>query len=321
MKNWSYRILNVFAESTFGGNPLCVFEDARGLSDQQMQLLARQFNLSETTFILPVDSLVNSSANSATSADVRVRIFTPGFEMPFAGHPTLGTAQVVADLLRARASGDAPCVSNTVTLQMKAGLVPVVGRHDRWTLTAPGGAAPAVRVEPMGRASMAALMGLNAEDVAGDPMWIDTGSEQLLVPLVSAEAVDRAQPIDLPKWPANNRGARMASLFHVAANTTASSSDGAAIDVYSRFFFAKNGSVEEDPGTGSACANLGGWLKATEHPSVSTARLPAGYRIRQGVKMDRPCVLSLRIEVDGRVLVGGRVVEMGRGQIQLPAEH
>src|SRR5512139_2499113 len=85
---WRFRLVNVFAESALGGNPLCVFEDARELDAATMQALALQFNLSETTFVLP-----------STLATARVRIFTPTFEMPFAGHPTLGTAHVVRDLL------------------------------------------------------------------------------------------------------------------------------------------------------------------------------------------------------------------------------
>src|SRR3546814_5089723 len=82
MHTYAFRLLNVFAQTTFGGNPLCVFEDARGLDDQAMLDLARQFNLSETTFILP-----------SAQADARVRIFTPGYEMRFAGHPTLGRSE------------------------------------------------------------------------------------------------------------------------------------------------------------------------------------------------------------------------------------
>ena len=90
MTQYYYRLVNVFAESTFGGNPLCVFEDARGLSSDTMQALALQFNLSETTFILP-----------SSTATARVRIFTPTFEMVFAGHPTLGSAHVVRELCSA----------------------------------------------------------------------------------------------------------------------------------------------------------------------------------------------------------------------------
>ena len=105
MSTYAFRIVNVFAESPLAGNPLCVFEDARGLDGATMQALALQFNLSETTFVLP-----------STRATAHVRIFTPTFEMPFAGHPTLGTAYVVRG---AAAAGDA------VTLEMKAGVIPV----------------------------------------------------------------------------------------------------------------------------------------------------------------------------------------------------
>ena len=116
MSTHPFRILNVFAETTLGGNPLAVFEDARGIDDATMQALALQFNLSETTFVLP-----------SAHATARVRIFTPTFEMPFAGHPTLGTAHVVRALTQA---GDA------VTLEMGAGVIPVEARGDIWTLQA-----------------------------------------------------------------------------------------------------------------------------------------------------------------------------------------
>src|SRR5690349_21037884 len=112
-----YRIVNVFTVDgdRLSGNPLCVFEDARGLATEQMQALARQMNLSETTFVLPSER-----------ATAHVRIFTPGFEMPFAGHPTLGTAHVVRSL----GGGD------RVTLEMIAGIVEVSAQADRWTLRA-----------------------------------------------------------------------------------------------------------------------------------------------------------------------------------------
>src|SRR6202167_808203 len=105
----AYRILNVFTDGgdRYSGNPLCVIEHARDLSAAQMQAIARQFNLSETTFVLPPTD---------PAATARVRIFTPGFEMPFAGHPTLGTAHVVRSLLE---TGD------SITLDMKAGVIAV----------------------------------------------------------------------------------------------------------------------------------------------------------------------------------------------------
>src|SRR5262245_51707315 len=116
MTQYAFRIVNVFAESPLAGNPLCVFEDGTGLDSATMQSLALQFNLSETTFILPSDK-----------ATARVRIFTPTFEMPFAGHPTLGTAHVVRELAGA---GD------TLTLEVPAGTIPVQAQGDVWTLQA-----------------------------------------------------------------------------------------------------------------------------------------------------------------------------------------
>jgi trans-2,3-dihydro-3-hydroxyanthranilate isomerase len=126
----SLRIVNVFAESALAGNALVVFEDGTGISDEQMQALALQMNLSETTFLLP----------SATATS-RVRIFTPSFEMPFAGHPTLGTAHVVRSLFDA---GD------ELTLEMRAGVIPVSARRKAWTLRA---MAPGRSVERQARAN------------------------------------------------------------------------------------------------------------------------------------------------------------------------
>jgi len=171
MTTHAFRIVNVFAESTLAGNPLAVLDDARGLDDATMQALALQFNLSETTFVLP-----------SASATARVRIFTPTFEMPFAGHPTLGTAHVVRDVKRA---GD------RVTLEMKAGVIPVEANGDAWTLEAN---APKHHAPAASSADLAAMLGLSRDDIRGTPLWVDTGSEQLVIPLASFDAVRRAAP-------------------------------------------------------------------------------------------------------------------------------
>src|SRR5436853_6428261 len=156
MNHYAYRIVNVFAEAPLEGNPLCVFEDGRGLDDETMQALALQFNHPETTFILP-----------STRATARVRIFTPAFEMPFAGHPTLGTSHVVRDVLDA---GDA------ITLEMPAGIIPVAAERDRWTLSAN---APRWRSAGASPAELATMLGLGPSDIGGEPLRVDTGSEQL----------------------------------------------------------------------------------------------------------------------------------------------
>jgi trans-2,3-dihydro-3-hydroxyanthranilate isomerase len=291
MTEHRFRIVNVFAETPLAGNPLCVFEDGRDLDTATMQALALQFNLSETTFLLP-----------GTEATARVRIFTPAFEMPFAGHPTLGSAHVVRAL---RGEGDA------VTLQMQAGIIPVRAHGDVWTLEAN---APSHRPVAASRAALAAMLGLDDADVAPQsnepPLWVDTGALQLVVPLASADAVRRAAPrADLLQALGNN-GQRSMAYVWAPDPDRRTSTDGAR-PVLARFFFPKHGAVLEDPGTGSACANLGGWLLATG------ATLPLRIAIAQGDAVGRPCRLGLEVTADRCIRVSGRVVEIGRGTITL----
>jgi PhzF family phenazine biosynthesis protein len=279
MSDYRYRIVNVFTRNggKFTGNPLAVFEDGTGLSSETMQALARQMNLSETTFIL--------SSDKATAG---VRIFTPAFEMPFAGHPTLGTAHVVRSLK----GGDA------VTLDMKAGVIPVKSAGDRWTLSANK---PVSRETGATRAVLAETLGLAEADIGAQPLWVNTGSEQLIVPVTSLSAVDRCSTatvrLDVLK---NNLGRGMAYVFH---------DDGK--QVTSRFFFPNMGAVLEDPATGSACANLGGWFV------VTGAARPLSRIVSQGEKVDRPSTLLLDVNAAGDIFVGGEVVELARGTLTL----
>ena len=291
MTDYAFRLLNVFAtnDSAFSGNQLCVFEDARGLDDAVMLQLAAQFNLSETTFILPSEQ-----------ADARVRIFTPGYEMKFAGHPTLGTAQVVRDLLK---TGDA------LTLEFKAGVVPVTAQGDAWTFTAPcpngvGTAAPA-----LGRAEIAGLVGLNEDDLLGDPIWIDTGADQLLVPLRSVDAVRRALPdsSQLDRWQESSLGRKTTYLFAF---------DEGAVEagrqvVEARYFFARPAAAWTRTRPPARPAPTWGWLQAQGRA------LPASLVVRQGAQIGRPSRLLLDVSADGRIQVGGRALDIGRGVITL----
>jgi trans-2,3-dihydro-3-hydroxyanthranilate isomerase len=279
----AFRILNVFAIAgdSFSGNPLAVFEDARGLTDEQMQSIARQMNLSETTFIFPGDS-----------ANARVRIFTPSFEMPFAGHPTLGTAQVVRELTHA---GD------QLKLEMKAGVIPVAAQGNQWELQAN---AATTRPLEATHAELAEMLGIDEADIGQRPLWVNTGSEQLVIPLHSIAAVKRVSP-DIKLMARHafspSRGASMAYVW---------AQDGAG-EIVSRFFFPKAGSIAEDPATGSACANLGGWFIA------NGASLPLQQKVHQGGTVGRPSMLGLRVETDGRIFVSGLVIELGRGSFDL----
>lgn len=282
MPGYHYRLLNVFAleGQALSGNPLCVFEDARGMDDATMQALALQFNLSETTFILPSEA-----------ATARVRIFTPSFEMPFAGHPTLGTAQVVRALFN---TGDA------LTLETRAGMIPVTAQHDRWALKAN---APVWRSVAASPENLAEMLGLQVQDMAAQPLWVNTGSDQLIVPLGSVAAVRRCAPrIELLRQHAGINDQRF--LVYVW-------SQDAADQIEARFFFAKGSAVSEDPATGSACANLGGWFIASQAP------LPLVKQIHQGAAVGRPSLLGLQVNAERQIVVSGRVLELGRGVITL----
>src|SRR4051794_17966611 len=168
-----FRILNVFTQAgnRLSGNPLVVIEDGAGVDPAQMQALARQFNVSETTFILP-----------SKRAAALVCIFTPAYEMPFAGHPTLGTAHVC----RALGLG-----GNQLGLEMRAGIIPVTADGDHWTLRAAASTSRLVEIQPP---ELARLLGLESSDIGFQALWMKAGREQLVIPLTSEAAVRRVRP-------------------------------------------------------------------------------------------------------------------------------
>lgn len=281
-----FRLLNVFAvdDDPFSGNPLCVFLQAAGLRDDEMLAWARQFNLSESTF-------VTSVGHGEASGEAQVRIFTPGHEMPFAGHPTLGTAEVVATL-----SGRI----DRVHLTMPAGRIPVVRTEHGWRLTAQ----PAtLRDVSASGADLAAALGTDEASVArADASWVDAGVEQLLVRLETADAVRACAPV------VSGMAAHMTSPgrpphVYVWAWTGPAS-------VEARLFYTQGQSVLEDPATGSACANLGGWLAAHGRRDVSLV-------VSQGAAVGRPSRLRLDLDAHGGVHVGGRVQAVGEGVCSL----
>ena len=278
----SYRILNVFTDGDdpFSGNPLCVFENAQGLSDGQMQDLARQLNLSETTFVTPGEG----------DATASVRIFTPTFEMPFAGHPTLGTAHVVRELFDA---GDA------VVLRMPAGDIAVRADGDTWTLQANN---PTYREVTISTENLTRTVGLSPSSLAAEPLWVNVGVEQLVVPLRSADDVRAAQadPRLLREF---GTGAEGEALMYVWAPTGQET-------IESRFFFMQGNAAIEDPATGSACANLGGWFLASGERGIHR-------RIHQGSAIQRPSVLDLVLDDEGTIFVSGAVREVGRGTFRI----
>jgi trans-2,3-dihydro-3-hydroxyanthranilate isomerase len=277
-----FHILNVFTieNHAFSGNPLCVFENGAGLSDQEMQALALQFNLSETTFILP-----------SAEATACIRIFTPTLELPFAGHPTLGSAHVVRELF---ATGD------KVTLETKSGVISLTAEKNQW-----GFQAPAAKTRPVdtSRAQLAAMLGLEAAEISKPALWVNAGVEQLLIPLNSEAALLRCAPTfsSLTQFGRNQDGMALVYVWAVTGPQ----------QISSRFFFEKSNAVCEDPGTGSACANLGGWLVDRD------VEMPVNITVHQGAQTGRNCQLHLRIDESEKIHVSGHVAEFGRGEIAL----
>lgn len=276
-----FRIVNVFTRegAQLSGNSLCVFEDGTDLDARTMQALALQFNLSETTFVL-----------RSTTADARVRIFTPNYELGFAGHPTLGTAHVC----RALSLG-----GDSVRLELQAGIVPVTAAGNRWTLTAP---TATVRELDVSRALLAGALGLDTDDIGDRPLWVKAGTEQLIVPLKSPDAVRRASP----------RMEAFAGIQSDAGHSMAYIFAPSGLDQFeARFFFSQGNSMLEDPATGSATANFGGWCLAMQR------ELPIRYQIGQGDMVGRPSTLYLDVDTARQVRVGGDVAEVARGVVTL----
>jgi trans-2,3-dihydro-3-hydroxyanthranilate isomerase len=280
MTAYAYRLVNVFTQGrrTLSGNPLCVFERAQSLDEATMQALALQFNLSETTFILPSER-----------ASARVRIFTPRYEMPFAGHPTLGTAHVC----RALGLG-----GERLTLEMQAGVIAVRARDDRWTLQAN---APTWREVTESRGLLAGMLGLPERELAERPLWVNAGREQLIVPLASEAAVRRV----------NVQAGLLAELKSVDGQSMVYVFAPAGTGMLGRFFFPVGNSVREDPATGSATANLGGWCLAMARA------LPCEFDLSQGEYTGRPSQLRLQVDAERHIFVSGEVIEIGRGTINL----
>ena len=292
---YRYLTCDVFTDRRFRGNQLAVLPDAAGLDTAAMQRLAAEFNYSETTFVLPPDDPANLA---------RVRIFTPKAEIPFAGHPTVGTALALTWLGRTPADGK-------FVLEEAAGPVPVEVR------TAPSGMAEAEFAAP-GRAehgpaiaptAAAAALGLTSEDLVssgGLPCTASCGVPFLLVELASRRALARAAyrgDVGLP--PAAAEGVLLFTR------------DGAddLVDLRARMFAPAHG-IPEDPATGSAAAALAGFLG-------TRPELAAGWhswRIAQGVEMGRPSLIVARAHRVGagvaEVRIAGSAVPVAEGTIE-----
>lgn len=304
----SYRFLtaDVFTARPFGGNQLAVLPDARGLDDRRMQAVAREFNLSETVFVFPPDDHEHCR---------RLRIFTPGCELPFAGHPTIGTAFVLAAIDEIHLDGEV----TGIVFEEGAGPVPVSilardGAPLAAKLTAPR--APEPGPEPPGRASLAAMLSLRAEDIL-EGEWkaeaYSCGVPFLFVPVRDRETLARIA-LDAGEWKETLRDYWAPSPFVFCVEPEATGAD------FRARMFAPAMGISEDPATGSAVAAFGGYLGARAERTGGRAR----WTIEQGFEMGRPSILELEVEFAagevGEVRVGGSSVLMSEGTIEVPED-
>ena len=293
--------VDVFTDQRFGGNPLAVVLNAEGLTTAQMQSIAAEFNLSETTFVLPPTEAVHTA---------EVRIFTPKAELPFAGHPNVGTAFVLAQYrnLFGRAMGD------LLLFEEKAGLVPLELLKDAGfivgaRLTAPQ---PLSQGGEIAREVVAAACSLAVDDIETRhhaPCIASCGTAFVFAELKTRRSLATAQPrpeIFAQHFPVDGATGIHLYLFD----------DGESIDIRARMFAPLHG-VPEDPATGSANVALAGLLASLKpEPNLSLS-----LRIAQGVEMGRPSLLEASAEKrGGRVAetrIGGRCVAVMRGTIEI----
>jgi trans-2,3-dihydro-3-hydroxyanthranilate isomerase len=281
MARFRYVLCDVFTDSPLAGNQLAVFTDARGLDDETMQSLARELKLSESTFVLPPEQ----------GGHAKVRIFTPAKELPFAGHPTLGTAFVLA----------APLQLLEIRLETGMGIVPVRLEREGDRIVFGRMEQPLPTVEPYAaEAELLAALGLERSELPVERY--DNGAQHVYVALGSEEEVAALRP-DLN---------RLGELEGVVGVNCFAGSDGR----WKTRMFAPTSGVPEDPATGSAAGPLA--LHLARHGRIAFGE---EIEISQGVEIDRPSTLYARADGTAdnveRVEVGGSAVVVARGEFQV----
>ncbi|MCX4814208.1 PhzF family phenazine biosynthesis protein [Streptomyces sp. NBC_01239] len=275
----SFMQVDVFSTSPCSGNPVAVVLDGTGLSDEEMQGLARWTNLSETTFLLPP---------TVPEADYRVRIFTPGGELPFAGHPTLGSARAWLE------GGGTPQDDGRVVQECGVGLVTVRRGEDVLSFAAP----PRLREGALDEDQLlrfVGALGIERDQVVAHE-WVDNGPGWAVVRLSTAAEVLALEP-DFSLMPDAMVGA-------IGAHP-----DGSR-HAFEMRTFAPGAGVPEDPACGSMNAGVGQWL-------TSTGAAPASYRVSQGTRLGRAASIEITADADGTVWVSGAAVVLISGTITL----
>jgi trans-2,3-dihydro-3-hydroxyanthranilate isomerase len=297
-----FETVDVFTSDQFSGNPLAVVLNAEGLSTEQMQAIAAEFNLAETTFVLP-------PRDPAHTAEVR--IFTPRAEMPFAGHPNIGTAVVLA---RAGISYGRAIPSDRVIFEEKAGLVPISLLKDDAAISGARLASPQLLTigEEVPVEAVASACGISANDIETKnhlPCIASCGVGFILAEVKTRTGLASAMPhIDIFRRDIVNRGTTGILIYTHADNPD--------VNIRARMFAPLKG-IPEDPATGSANVALIGLLaKLRPEPDLQLSKM-----IAQGVEMGRPSLLHAQAEKRGGVVsatyIGGRCVPVMQGSIDL----
>jgi trans-2,3-dihydro-3-hydroxyanthranilate isomerase len=315
MKKLRFVTCDVFTDRPFGGNPLAVFPGVAGLDTATMQAIAREFNFSETTFV---------EAATKPGCTCKVRIFTPRNELAFAGHPTLGTAHVLAHSVPPTAS---PGGHLDLVFEEGVGPVPVrvtldAGRPVFAELTA--AKIPEAGAPPPDAATLARVLSLEPGDLLGGaftPQSFSAGIPFLYVPLRSRQVLERAR-INKPRWEEalSKYSAPDCFVFTFGdgapEGTVPKRAGESPVEIRARMFAPAEG-IEEDPATGSAAAALAGYLAARDDSKATALR----WTIHQGVEMGRPSLLQVKAERGPAgltsVKVGGASVVMTEGEFVL----
>lgn len=303
MRRLHYHLVDVFTDRAFGGNPLAVVTNGRGVCEETMQAVAKEFNLSETTFVLPPDD---------PRHDWRVRIFTPAHELPMAGHPTVGTAFVLArEHLIPRGGRE-----SNVIFEEGVGPVPVRVEFEGGEPSFAEMSQPLPKFGPRlhDRGAVARMLSLEESDLESDlPVEVvSCGVPFIYVPLRSLDAARRARPrVDLIERVSNEHGLPPEVFVFTRE------SEGAGSTVHSRMFAPGMG-ITEDPATGAASGPLGCYLVRYNLVECDPA---ADIVSEQGIEMGRPSYVRIRIERQGEeitaVRVGGQCHFMGEGFIEI----
>jgi trans-2,3-dihydro-3-hydroxyanthranilate isomerase len=305
MPRFQFLTADVFTDVPFCGNQLAVFPDARAIPEHRMLDVTREFNYSETTFVFPPDDPAHTR---------RVRIFTPGGEVPFAGHPTVGTAHVLAAIGEIPLSGD----TTRIVLEERVGPVPVAIRSRNGTPTFAQlsvAQLPEIGPPPPPREVLAKVLDLHVDDLLGNawsPQALSCGLPFLLVPVRDRAAVARAR-IRMDAWKAALEGAWTQEIFVFAHG-----GDRTGSHFHARMF-APGLNVPEDPATGSANAALAGYLAARDAQGQRDGTLR--WIVEQGFEMGRPSILEVEADVSAGIVtavrVGGASVLVSEGTMEI----